>query len=66
MNANRHGQDGVTVAIGFHEKWPEEQKSNGCKIELIEICIKALRFVAENNSKLQDLSFGDLGAAVLE
>ncbi|PPJ57874.1 hypothetical protein CBER1_00016 [Cercospora berteroae] len=64
VNANRHGQDGVTVAIGCHEKWLEEQKSNGCKVELVEICIKALRFVAENNSKLQELSFEDLRAAV--
>ncbi|CAK1359052.1 Peroxisomal-coenzyme A synthetase [Cercospora beticola] len=64
VNANRHGEDGATVAIGFHEKWLDEQRSNGCKVELVEICIKALRFVAENNSKLQELSLEDLRAAV--
>lgn len=61
---NRHRQDGVTVAIGFHEKWLDEQRSNGRKVETVEIHINALRFVAQNNSKLQELSFKYLRALV--
>jgi len=64
-NANRKGKNGVSVAIGFHQQWLDEQKRKGCTIELVDIFCKALRFCAENSDELQKLSLRDLQQTVL-
>jgi hypothetical protein len=65
VNANRKGENGVHVAIGLHQKWIEEQRQRGCKVELIDIFCEALKFCADNNASLQQLSLRDLQQAVL-
>jgi hypothetical protein len=65
VNANRKGANGVAVAIGFHQKWLDEQKRKGCTVELIDIFCEALKFCADNNASLQNLSLRDLQQAVL-
>lgn len=46
MNANRKGDNGVTIAIGFHQKWLENQRQQGSSIELIDVYCNALKFCA--------------------
>ena len=65
VNANRKGENGVHVAIGMHQKWIEEQRQQGCKVELIDIFCDALKFCADNNASLQKLCLRDLQQAVL-
>lgn len=65
VNANRKGADGVTLAVGFHQKWLQDQKDRGCQIELMDIFCGALKFCADNHANLQELSLEDLQKAVL-
>lgn len=65
VNANRKGADGVTIAVGFHQKWLQDQRDRGCKIELMDIFCGALKFCADNHASLQELSLEDLQKAVL-
>ena len=65
VNANRAGENGVAVAIGFHQKWLDEQKRLGCTVELLDIFCNALKFCAEKNASLEKLSLRDLQQAVL-
>jgi hypothetical protein len=64
-NANRKGENGVAIAIGFHQKWLEEQKRKGCTAELVDVFCDALKFCAEKNASLEKLSLRDLQQAVL-
>lgn len=66
VNANRKGDDGVTIAIGFHQKWLEHQRRQGSSIELIDVYCDALKFCADNNKDLHQLTFGDLQKAVMK
>lgn len=66
VNANRKGADGVTIAIGFHQKWLAQQRQQGSTIELIDVYCNALKFCAENHADLQELSFGDLQEAIMK
>jgi hypothetical protein len=65
VNANRKGENGITVAIGIHQKWLNQQKTRGCKVELIDIFCDALKFCADKNASLQTLSLRDLQQAIL-
>ena len=64
-NANRKGIDGVNVAIGFHQQWLDDQRRRGSNIELIDIYVDALRFLAEKHEDLERLSLDDLQKAVM-
>jgi len=66
VNANRKGENGVHVAIGMHQQWIEEQRQQGCKVELVDIFCDALKFCAENNASLERLSLKDLQQAILQ
>jgi hypothetical protein len=66
LNANRKGDEGVTIAIGFHQKWLEDQRRQGSKIDLIDVYCNALKFCADNNEGLQKLSLRDLQKAIME
>jgi hypothetical protein len=66
VNANRKGDEGVTIAIGFHQQWLEEQRRQGSSIELIDVYCNALNFCAENNADLHRLSFKDLQEAIMK
>ena len=65
VNANRKGDEGVTISIGFHQKWLAEQRRQGSSIELIDVYCNALKFCADNNENLHKLSLGDLQKAVM-
>jgi hypothetical protein len=65
VNANRKGDDGLTIAIGFHEQWLEEQRRQGSSVELIDVYCNALEFCAKNSAELHKLSLGDLQDAIM-
>lgn len=66
VNANRKGDKGVTISIGFHQKWLGDQRRQGSSIELIDVYCNALNFCADNNEGLHKLSLRDLQKAVME
>jgi hypothetical protein len=66
VNANRKGDEGVTIAIGFHQKWLKDQRRQGSSVELIDVYCDALEFCAENHANLHKLSFEDLQKGVMK
>jgi hypothetical protein len=66
VNGNRKGDNGVTIAIGFHQKWIEDQRRQGSRIELIDVYCDALKFCADNNADLHKLSLADLQKAIMK
>ncbi|KAK5081210.1 hypothetical protein LTR05_008004 [Lithohypha guttulata] len=65
LNANRKGRDGVTIATGSHQKWLDNQRQRGSKVELIDICMAALKFFGDRAADLHGLLFRTLQQAVL-
>jgi hypothetical protein len=66
VNANRKGDEGLTIAIGFHEQWLAEQRRQGSSVELIDVYCNALEFCAKNGADLHKLSLGDLQDAIMK
>ena len=63
--ANRKGDNGVTIAIVFHQRWLDSQRPRGSRIELIDVYCDALKFCADNNADLHKLSLADSQKAVM-
>ncbi|KAH9909149.1 hypothetical protein F4778DRAFT_776311 [Xylariomycetidae sp. FL2044] len=62
----RKGAEGVQVAVGFHQKWLDDRRRRDCKVELIDVLSRALKFCAENHGSLEKLSLHDLQSAVFQ
>lgn len=65
VSANRVGNTGVNIGIGFHKEWLKDRQDQGAKIELIDIYLRALEFCAKNYSRLSSISLSDIESVTL-